>query len=30
MKKISEDQKKLMVIFKIDPDLFRRLQKFCK
>ena len=30
MKKIPDDQKKLTVNFKIDPDLFRRLQDFCQ
>jgi predicted transcriptional regulator len=29
MKRIPDDQKKLTVNFKIDPDLFRRLQEFC-
>jgi hypothetical protein len=29
MKRIPDGQKKLTVNFKIDPDLFRRLQEFC-
>jgi predicted transcriptional regulator len=30
MRKIPDDQKKLTVNFKIDPELFRRLQEFCE